>query len=360
MLKTHEIFKKRVRKKLDIMICVALLLLTGYVYMTICTDKYTAPLSLFLPPTEITAGEPLEEYYKKQVTCEIPYVLDSVVNFYDSDLYDSYDENVEFYTHGYVGLDENMENPFFFFVPPDKKEEVDRLKKQTRQIIYDGEPKRDLEPIRVTGYVRMSKEKHFNHYKSALTENYGNADLLKKTYNKVYVLDDENVSFGSGATLPMEGKLFSFSILFALLVFWATKVSGLQYERIIKKHLNKYRIDDLQLNQELAVADEIAKDFWVGKNYIFFLISNYPYLISNGEMVLVYATKSPEGSRTSLNFYTLDKRRYSIIREEYEIAKLLRYFEENYPRVVVGIDEEIHRMLIRDFDAFLDMKYRKK
>ncbi len=352
-LKMYEVFKERTVTTADRIFYMLLVCFVVCLFVWVLTDKYTAPGSLFVSPKEIKAGENLQRYNRQQVTCEIPYVINTVVNFYDSDLYDENDEYVEYYTHGYVGVDENLENPFFFFVPPERKEEVDQMLEQTWEIVYDGAPKRDIGTLRVTGYVRISHEKHMHFYENALTEVYGNTDLLRSMGYKAYVLDDQNVSFGKDRVYTMYLRLTVFLVVLlrTISTFW--KVMGYRNRRYIKKYLNKYRLNEYELNQEFVGASEIAHNYWVGRNYMFCLQGNVPVVFLNNEIVLVYATNA------SFNFCTLDQTRFSTMKEEFEIRRLLSYYEMNYPRVVVGINEEIHRLLMTDFDAFLEIKYRK-
>lgn len=349
----YEVFKERTVTAADRIYYILLLCLVVCLFVWVMTDKYTAPSSLFVSPKEIKAGENLQKYNRQQVTCEIPYVVNTVVNFYDSDLYDENDEEVEYYTHGYVGLDENLENPFFFFVPPERKEEVDRMLEQTWEIIYDGVPKRDIGTLKVTGYVRISREKHMRFYENALLEVYGNTELLQNMGYQAYVLDDQNISFGRDRVFTMYQKLAVFFVVLLRTIFVFWKIMGYRNRRYIKKYLNKYRLNEYELNQEFAGASEIAYNYWVGKNYTFCLQGNVPLVLMNNEIVLVYA------SNAFFNFYTLNQARFSIAKEDGEIRRLLTYYELNYPRVVVGINEEIHRLIMTDFDAFLEIKYRK-
>jgi len=358
-LKMYDIFRQRTVKSVHRIIFILSLGAILGMCMIISYDKYTSPISLFTKPVEITAGDSLSNYYKKEVTCEIPYVLGHVVNFYDGDLYDEDDEEVEYYTHGYIGLDENLENPFFFFVPPEKNVEVERMMEKTREICFGREPKRDIGTIRVTGYVRMSSEKHLRFYEKALTENYGNTYPLSETGYKAYVLDDQNVSFGSAATFPMKCKMFIFFVFLLCGLYSMYIVLGWNNYAEMRKYADKYRTNEYQLNQEFLKAKEISHNYWIGENYTFYIIGNVPYVLLNQEIVLVYESPSADVAKSSINFHTLNGTRYSVMRDSGEIATLLDYYEKHFPRVVVGIDEQIHRLLLNDFDAFLEIKYRK-
>ncbi|MBE5882572.1 MAG: hypothetical protein E7289_09785 [Lachnospiraceae bacterium] len=358
-LKIYDIFKQRSVRSVDRILCMILWGAIFWMCMIISYDKYASPISLFVKPTEIKAGTDLSRYYKKQVTCEIPYVLGHVVNFYDGDLYDEDDEVVEYYTHGYIGLDENLENPFFFFVPPNKSAEVEKMMEKTREIYFGRDYKRNIGTIRVTGYVRMSAEKHLKFYEKALIKNYGNTTLLSENERDVYVLDDGNVAFGDAATLPMKFKVFVFFVLSVCGLYSLYVALGWKNRVQIKKYINKYRVDEYQLNQEFLKAKEIAHNYWIGDNYTFYLMGKVPYMILNREIVLVYESPCADAARSSINFHTLNGTRYSLMKDAGEIRALLEYYEEKFPRVVIGIDEEIHRLLLTDFDAFLEIKYRK-
>ena len=352
-LKMYEVFKERIVTVSDKAFYTVLVCLVVCLFAWIFTDEYTLPTSLFVPPKKITAGENLQKYNRQQVTCEIPYVINHVVDFYRDDLYDEGDENIQFYTHGYVGVDENFENPFFFFVPPERKEEVDEMLEKTWKIVYDGAPEEDIGTLEVTGYVRVSKEKHMRFYENALLEVYGDTELLHDMGYKAYVLDDQNVSFGKDRVFVMYIKLAIFLVILLRTISVFCKVMGYQNRRYVKKYLNRYRLNEFEMNQEFIAAKEITDNYWIGRNYTFWISGNIPFIVTNKEIVLVYATNS------GFNFYTLDRKRYSIKKSDWEIQHMLDYYEMNFPHVVVGMDEEIHRMIMTDFDAFLELKYRK-
>ena len=352
-LKMYEVFRDRTGTLAEKIIYGFLLVIVVCLYIWMITDEYTTPGSLFFAPKEITAGEDLAYYNKKEVTCEIPYVINHAVNFYREELYDEGDEDMEYYTLGYVGVDEDFGNPFIFFVPPDRKEEVEQMLEKTQEIYFEGAPKTDIGSLQVTGYVRKSRERHFHFYEAALINVYGHADFLSADGNQVYVLDDQNVSFGSGWETWMKLKVTLFLVMLVCAIISFRSAMGHKNRTYIRDVLEKYRINEFELNQEFVGATEVAHNYWIGKNYTFFVLGNKPYVLLNNEMVLVY------GAKGSFHFHTLDKSRFAIKETDAEIQNLLDYYETHFPRVVIGMNGEIHRMLVSDYDAFLEMKYRK-
>jgi len=352
-LKMYEVFKNRIVTLADKIIYAVLVFIVVCLYIWILSDEYTSVSSLFFAPKEITAGENLAYYYKKEVTCEIPYVINHAVDFYRDELYDEGDEDITYYTHGYVGVDENFENAFIFFVPPDRKEEVEQMMEKSQEIYFEGARKHDIGTLEVTGYVRKSREKHFHFYETAMIQVYGHADYLSAAGNNVYVLDDQNVSFGSEWEMIMKIKFGIFLIVLVCAIVSFRSVMGYNIRTHIRESLEKYRLNEFQMNQEFVGATEVAYNYWIGKNYTFFIAGNKPYILNNNEIVSVY------GAKESFHLHTLDKSRFSIKETDDEIWRLLDYYETNFPRIVVGMNRELHRMLVSDFDAFLELRYRK-
>ena len=354
-LKIDKVIRERSNTFEDQVLCIVIICLILGSIICLFADKYTAPLSFFVSPKEITAGESLKKYNKYRVTCKVPYVINTVVDLYDSNLYDENDEHVEIYTHGYVGVDENFENPFFFYVSPERKAEVDRMMEETWKIVYGGEQKRDIGYMEIEGYVRVGKEKHMHYYEGALLDIYGNTEALQETGNKPYVLDDQNVLFGNGRSFPVFLELFLifFLIIRGIPVFSRYMKNRNNGSSSVKKYLKKYALDKEELNQEFIGAEEIVYNHWVGRRFTFCLTEKDFIILRNREIVLVYATDN------SFNCYTSEQRNYSFSRQDEERKYLLNYYEMNFPHVVVGMNEEIHRMIMTDFDAFLELKYRK-
>lgn len=300
--------------------------------------------------TEITAGTSLAQYKNKKVSCDIQYVLNHVVSFYDRG-----DPAKEIYTCGYVVLDENMQNPFCVFVPVSKQELMQTKCSQT-WIMYVNETKSQAEPIKVEGYVRQLNDENKHYYIEALNEMYGEG--YANSIGNVYYIDDENAA---KKNVDVHIQLGMFAILVGLSAWIAVVIiQGSYYRKDIKMFAVQNGTSTEGLENEFRLAEQITDTFWISPQYTFFVHYAKVKIIKNTD--IVWAFKKAHHGKVityTIELYTIMKKRYSGIQMGEDVERILQYYERTFPFIVTREDPEKRRLFENDFMGFLQLQYMK-
>lgn len=128
--------------------------------------------------------------------------------------------------------------------------------------------------------------------------------------------------------------------------------------------LKKYNITEQDLDYDYQHADEVVKDMiYVGKKYLISTIYAGFFMIKIQDIVWMYKSYSrgKYGKYYYLVMYTVDKKKYTlIIPGEYDDAQedaVMYYFSQKFPHVIIGDSLKARKMLKKDFDNFLKIKY---
>ena len=56
--------------------------------------------------------------------------------------------------------------------------------------------------------------------------------------------------------------------------------------------------------------------------------------------------------------YTYDKKKIRLERRGEDGKKILAYYEQNFPHIVIGEDANLRRLFQKNYNAFLQLRYR--
>lgn len=344
----YEILKKRIIRNvltmaLGIFIIVA-------VVVVICNVDSETSFSVFLkPPVEIKAGTDLAQYHNQKVTCSFRYVLNGVVNFYHRN-----DSSENIYTCGYVVMDDTMKRTFCVFVPPDEKDTMDEMMQKTWNVM-NGQ-KEYIPSLQVEGYVRKLSDEKKHFYVEALNWVYGEgyADRI----GNVYYIDDENSCRGDQLILTM-GTMWLIMLiptLYACVVI----LRWLNYRKVMERFLMQNHISEALAEKEFLRADEVGKDFWISPRITVFIGLKGLGVLKNKDIVWAFLkTHHGKTATYSVEVYTIDKKRYSASVTYADGKKILEYYKQKFPYIVIEKDREKNRLFQHDFDSFLQLQYTR-
>lgn len=353
-MEIYKVFRKRC---IDVTFCVWLLI--GLIYLTYTTyqvlnDEYVSFFSAF-GTKRIEAGEDLKKYHRYEVTCDVRYILANKVDFF------AYEENdtwkpVKSYV--FVGLDENMENPFLFEVSGEKEYEMAQSMVEKTNLILSGDTKKQyVGRVTATGYVKKVEADDVSRCIKGLNSYYGE-DIYSET-DDLYYISAWN-SFWGFQNLMMAIKVLGWfsSMIFAGIPFvilcQTFRNTGL------KRYIRKWNVDDTAANQDFVMAWEPVDDLWIGEKYTFCINRKVPFMVPNSEIVWMYKEDIKSKQQDRIAFYTLDKTKYSKNVDKGMADYILSYYENNYKRILIGNNQELSRLFKDNYNMFLDITYRQR
>jgi len=154
-------------------------------------------------------------------------------------------------------------------------------------------------------------------------------------------------------------KVFGYVVSVAVGIIFFVLLGQDQYEHQLKK----YAITEEELDYDYQHADEVvANTYFFGKKYMIALIYAGIMLYKLDDIVWVYKdvyTDKTGKKNDYLVLHTIDKKKHALppAHDDTEADKLLYYFSQKCPHVVVGSSKETKRMFKNEFDRFLQIKY---
>lgn len=351
-----EIYKVFRRRCIDVTFCVWLMI--GLIYLSFITyhilnDEYLSPFALF-GPKKIEAGEDLEKYHRYEVTCDVRYILANQVDFF---VYEENDQDKPEISYTFVGLDEDLENPFLFAVSAESEYEMAQsMVEKTNLILNGNKQKQYVGRVTVTGYVIKLENTDATRYIKGLNSYYGK-DIYSETED-VYCITTWNPAWGFQNLMMIIQILGWFSaVLFTgipLIILCQTlRNTGL------KRYIRKWNVDDALANQDFVMAWEAVDDLWIGEKYTFCVNRKVPFMIPNSEIVWMYKEDVKSKKQDRIVFYTLDKTKYSKNVDKGMVDCILSYYDKNFKRILIGNSEGYSRLFEKDYNVFLDIRYRQ-
>jgi len=355
----NEEFRKRYRKdsvKAGFrMIFIALLFFVSYMKEHDLSMKH-----YFEAPKEIVAGTDLEQYLNQEVRCEVTCVVNSVVNVHKSS-----DPEKKTYMCGYVATDEAYENPFMVFVPVEKQSLMQEIRQrfiyETYYEMYGIEPRNESKTVLLEGHVReLENEKWIQYYKDALNEVYGNEYATEIT--DIYYIDDENVAAGrTNVEVVLLVMVLVAAGSYMVVGIWKILRSiGDVGQKNIERFRMHHGISIERLDYEFQKADEVADGFYVSQEYTFGTGRLNNCIIKNSDIVWMYFKRDSIRNYGifAISIYTKDKKKIRLERRVEDGKKILAYYEQNFPHIVIGDNAKLRRLFQKNYNAFLQLKYR--
>ena len=128
--------------------------------------------------------------------------------------------------------------------------------------------------------------------------------------------------------------------------------------------LKKYNITEEDIDYDYQHADEVVKDMiYIGKKYFISIIYAGFFMLRNEDIVWMYKTsaRGKYGKYYYLVIYTLDKKKFTLmIPGDYDDTQedaVMFYFSQKFPHVIVGDSLKARKILKKDFETFLQIKY---
>jgi len=306
---------------------------------------------------QITAGEDLSKYYRQKVRCTVKYALYNVMTYSEKVLF----LEEETCAWGYIVVDENMVNPFCVMVGGQKASAMEKLCENTGYLLSDNAKYDENMSFSVEGYVKKLNREAKGYYYEALKEIYG-AEYIDDTV-AVYYIDEDDVTLGmSGVTNNLKGRVSCLIGIIACIVFMIRSIKNTSNE-VLTKFIEKKGITKEILNDEFSRAKEVVKGCYISPKYTFFVLDSKSAVVDNDEIVWVYKdlVKQKNVDKYFLRIWTVSKERKTIsVYAEDKIDILLKYYQNEFPHIAVGMDNTKAYLFKNDFDAFLALNYTRE
>jgi len=212
------------------------------------------------------------------------------------------------------------------------------------------------EPVTVKGtwtVMEPSVERYCRETLAELGVTEGDYDVVR-----FYTLD--------GNKLGGQDKLFFWvlnGIAGACLLFAIWNIVGIfgnGYMEDINSYLRKNSsISLMEIENDFKNAQTVGKDMWIGKKWTIYMAGANARLISNRDLVWgYYYYRSGRHGTSELRLFDINKKNYFIGMSEERATEALEIYGENQPHIVPGYSKELEKLYNKNFDEFLNLKYR--
>ncbi len=175
---------------------------------------------------------------------------------------------------------------------------------------------------------------------------------------RFYTLDGDN--------LGGQDKIF-FWVLMAIagacLLFGLWNVVGIfgtGYLSDINSYLRKNSsISLMEIENDFKNAQTVGSNVWIGKKWTIYMAGANARLINNRELVWgYYYYRSGRHGVSELRLYDINKKTYFIGMPEKLATEALNIYKESQPHMIPGYTKELEKLYNKNFDEFLNLKYR--
>lgn len=138
------------------------------------------------------------------------------------------------------------------------------------------------------------------------------------------------------------------------------------YQKNILKYIESNpSISFRELETDFSKATPVGKNVWVGSRWTFYLDGAAAQLIDNKDTVWAYRNehtvigKGSYSRSISIRLFDINKRYASFnVKKDAEADQILQLYDNMHSHMVVGYSSEIEKCFQKEFDKFLDIKYR--
>lgn len=349
----EELLKEMKKRSVGKICWVTVILVVAAVVMLIINGPAVPQLFSFL-----TGGKNLKhlsgtELYNQIASCEIDMVYDCFAEYESSSgaVYVYY--VIPYGEMGFIGV----------CVKEEKADQMDDICEATWEYLL-GNAKSPNESVSVKGNIRPMDGDELYYYKEWFhAMEYSDEEMEEYAVN--YVLEDG--MFADGIR-PIRVYLMTAGSL--ILIIWGIafllKALSGKYLKDIKKDFEQSGISESQIVSDYQSAYVINKDIRIGRLFTYNAVPTSPraYLNKNMAWAYMYRTKHYTNGLYTGSSYNVLIFAANGTNQVGDIAvkkkfsdKILEYYANNFPHMVVGYSDDLKRLYHNDHNAFLALRY---
>lgn len=339
-----ETIKKKSRKA----VCLRTVLCVGIIIAIMWITKF-APIKAVLGPEPLNMAKDMSGQAGRYVEYDLNLVLGSYV---EEVSVDSKTRRERVTSLGYLVSDYDTGITFAMTVKNDDLSVIKEMEEDTFAWL-DGDGSR-LSEMKVRGTLVPLTGEKLRYFNKTIRE-MGFEDL---SYVKAYSLEMNRV----GEYDTFWALLFLFVSLLLAVFAVCTIVSHIRTKGLgkIKKYLENHpgiSMESLQDDFESAV--KAGGDIWIGKDYTFYMSGFQARLFKNTEAVWAYYYKrTGRNSISQVQVYLADKSVHNLNIAETLYPQIIECYQRNQPHMVLGYSKELQKLYEKNFDEFLNIRYR--
>lgn len=344
----YELLRKQIMKRTIIRVIIALVMIAVYFVMFQLTI-----IELIKGPAQITYDMDFAAYEGKQVTYDARCVLSEYVRIEESNTRTSATKVTDI---GYLVFDE--ESGWLFGIQLKNKNEAGMDKLMEESIDYflmytDEQP----EGIKVTGTLIKLEDDDLRYYNETIDYLFEEVPEWKD-YAAPYAIVDGTIG---GVTSV---AFYIFTAAAVLILIYLIYIIACFFTGKYKKKINKFleenpSVSFNHIESDFAAASLFGKGVWIGTRWTFYIDGIYASLIPNKDIVWAYYfRRTGKRSESHIKIYTKEKKYYQINGSEKLSMEILQHYARQFPHIVTGYDKELEKLYSKDFEKFLEIKYR--
>lgn len=360
-MKMLETLKKKSRKSHTItaIVCVVIAIVLMAVTKFAVLDVITGAKKL-----DLTADPAAQE--GRYVSMDAQFVLTDFVE-HTTTTKRKYSSSTSTRTDGYsylafepvVNYEEDTSVWYFYGIYMDKSDEdmMYQLAEQTWAYLEDeSQSTPPPEPVTIKGTWKAMESGVERYCRDTLEE----IGITEDEYNVVrfYTLDGAKLGGVDKTVFWVLMAIAGASLLFGL---WnVIGIFGTGYLSEINAYLRKNSsISLMEIENDFKNATPIGSDVWIGPKWTIYMAGATARLINNRELVWgYYFYRSGRHSVSELRLFDKNKKTHFISMSEKLATQALDVYRKGQPQIIAGYSKELEKMYNKNFDEFLNVKYR--